>query len=141
MASRLRKLILSFYSALGRPHLESCVQFWVPQFRKDKDLLGGVQRRATKIIRGLEHLPYKESLRHLGLFSPGRRLRGNLPSNRTSDNGQKLQHRKSQLNMRSNFFENDRALEQTTQRGCGVLWSYLKASWTLSCLICCRQML
>jgi len=67
VASRSREVLLLLYaseasSAVLRPVLGS-------QFKKDEELLARVQRRATRMRRGLEHLSYEERLRELGLFS------------------------------------------------------------------------
>ena len=70
-------LIVPLYKAIVRPHLEYCIQAWIPNLRKGIDMLDKVQRRTIKLITGLRDLSYDDILKECCLTTlETRRLRG-----------------------------------------------------------------
>ena len=74
-----KKNILQLYKSLVRPHLEYASQLWRPYKQTQINMIEKVQRRATKMIKGLSQTSYEERLQKCQLLSlEMRRLRADL---------------------------------------------------------------
>lgn len=69
VANCLEVITLS-YPILVRLYLEHCVQFGALQKKKEVDMLDWIQKRCTKMVKGLQHMKCKKRLRELALFNP-----------------------------------------------------------------------
>jgi len=150
VVSRWKEVIFPLYSALVRPHLKYCFQFWAHQYRRYMEILKTVQRRAIEMMKGLEHLFYRKRLTKLRLFTLGlfsleqRRFGGDfisvykhlkeeskedearlfslVHSDGIRSNRHKLKSKRFFLNIRKYIYhsEGDCAPVQLSQGGCGV---------------------
>ena len=76
---RSRSFMTSIFKTHIRPLLEFASSLWYTGYLEDVRLLEGIQRRWTRQIEGIEHLPYNERLAILDLYSiNGRLLRADL---------------------------------------------------------------
>ena len=74
-----KKMFITLYKSLVRPHLEYGSVIWSPRLKKDKISLENVQRRATKLLHSLKNESYKNRLLNLGLPTlEYRRLRADM---------------------------------------------------------------
>ena len=95
------------YLVLERSHIEYCIQFSASHSKKDIEVLECVQRRAVKMVKGLEHkggfIPLYNYLKG-GCGEMGVGLLSQITSKRNRGNGVKLHKRRFRLDIRKNLF-------------------------------------
>ena len=74
-----KDIFIKVYPVYVRPILEYCQEVWSPHLQQDIIEIENVQRRATKMVIGLNDMDYEDRLKTLGLYKLSeRRLRGDM---------------------------------------------------------------
>jgi ribonuclease P/MRP protein subunit RPP40 len=81
--SRESHIMVKAFKCIVRPHIEYCCQAWAPKARHGNWAvileLENVQRLFSRMVRGMDNLPYRARLNKLGLTTLlERRMRGDL---------------------------------------------------------------
>ena len=128
LISREKSLMLRIYKTLIHPNLEYCVQLWNPVHEHGNWSIilriEGVQRRFTRMINGIELLPYSERLEIIGLITLAeRRARGDLievykAKHDFSFTNNVFKFGRSGLNLLSKFCPSSNAKCNTIKRNC-----------------------
>ena len=66
---RDKNTFIKLYKQYVRPHLEYSIQAWNPWLAGDIEVLENVQRKAVRMVSGLNGLTYEDKLRELNLES------------------------------------------------------------------------
>jgi hypothetical protein len=74
-----KNMITTLYKSIVRPHLEYGSNIWSVMNKEEAIQIENVQRRATKLVKHIQHLSYSDRSRYLGLPSlQYRRLRSDM---------------------------------------------------------------
>ena len=72
-------MLTTLYKSIVRPHLEYGSNIWSVMHTKEAIQIENVQRRATKLVKNIQHLSYSDRLRYLGW------MRSIIPTAHNSD--------------------------------------------------------